>query len=856
MSTLATLRVQERAGHDRSHEAIRIGVPLARGALSDANAIVLTGPAGESIPAQFRATAHWADGSIRWLLVDALVDVAANGDARFALQPAQAATGGAGIQVDAGAGHIRVDTSAAVFEVMTSGADRLATVSIAGEPVLDARGLKLSASDGVPLNVQLDGGRVEEQGPLRVAVRTTGSLARRGKQVARIALRFVFLRGSAAVRIECEVWNPQAAVHTGGLWDLGDAGSITLGDLSLELAPAQPANAVEWQAAPGTWTRSTASQGSLYQDSSGGERWNSPSHIDAQGKSTVTFRGYRVQEGQGNLVAQGDRAVPALRVTGRRPIVISVEKFWQNFPKALRWRDGVLGVGLFPAESTRGFELQGGERKRHAVLLGFDADEAPLLALHAPLQVSLDPAEAAATGAVGYLLPAAADRNANYLDYVNTLVEGQHSVFAKREIVDEYGWRNFGDLYADHEAVNHKGPEPFVSHYNNQYDFVYGAGMHYLRTGDARWRELMVDAARHLVDIDIYRTADDKAGFSGGLFWHTDHYQPAASCTHRTYSRKNANGPYGGGPSNEHNYTSGLLQYYYLTGDAEAADTIRTLADWVIGMDDGARTLLGLVDDGPTGQASKSRDADFHKPGRGAGNSINALLDAYAVTRQRRYLDFAEHLIERVIHPHDDVALLGLDEPETRWSYVVFLQVLGKYLDRKLEWGEKDYRFWYARAGLLQYARWMLAHEKPYKDVLHKVELPTETWPAHDIRKTHVFHVAARYAPAAERAVFSAQAKFYFDRCLADLLSFPTAYVTRPQVILCTYGVAHGYYENDPHPAELGPEPPHEFGAPQPFLTQGARLKSTLRRKLSVATREFSRLLRDRWSAALARFGA
>jgi hypothetical protein len=291
-----------------------------------------------------------------------------------------------------------------------------------------------------------------------------------------------------------------------------------------------------------------------------------------------------------------------------------------------------------------------------------------------------------------------------------------------------------------------------------------------------------------------------------------------------------------------------------LSGEREAASAIVELADWVIAMDDGARTLFGFIDDGPTGLASKTRDMDFHKPGRGAGNSINALLDAYAVSRQRRYLEYAERLIERVIHPHDEIAALGLDQPETRWSYVVFLQVLGKYLDQKLEWGETDYLFWYTRAALLAYAAWMREHEQPYRDVLHAVELPTETWPAQDIRKSHVFHLAARYAPAPDRAAFSEKAAFYFGRCLDDLLSFPTAHLTRPQVILCVYGVVHGYYQRDPHIAALPPMPEHDFGVPVPFAPQGARLRTALRRKVSATVGELKRLMRDRVRGVFASF--
>ena len=44
--------------------------------------------------------------------------------------------------------------------------------------------------------------------------------------------------------------------------------------------------------------------------------------------------------------------------------------------------------------------------------------------------------------------------------------------------------------------------------------------------------------------------------------------------------------------------------------------------------DDGAGTVLRHLDRGPTGLATKTRDFGYHGPGRGAGNSIEALLDA------------------------------------------------------------------------------------------------------------------------------------------------------------------------------------------------------------------------------------
>jgi predicted AlkP superfamily pyrophosphatase or phosphodiesterase len=162
-------------------------------------------------------------------------------------------------------------------------------------------------------------------------------------------------------------------------------------------------------------------------------------------------------------------------------------------------------------------------------------------------------------------------------------------------------------------------------------------------------------------------------------------------------------------------------------------------------MDDGTKTIFSLFDEGPTGLASQTADTSFHHPGRGPGNCINCLIDAYRLSSHRRYLAKAEELIQRCIHPCDDIQSLNLDDPEYRWSYLVFLQILGKYIDYKEERSEINYAFFYARDSLLHYADWMVNNEVPYKEVLHKVQIPTETWPAHDIRKCHIFHLAAKY---------------------------------------------------------------------------------------------------------------
>ena len=338
----------------------------------------------------------------------------------------------------------------------------------------------------------------------------------------------------------------------------------------------------------------------------------------------------------------------------------------------------------------------------------------------------------------------------------------------------------------------------------------------------------MTDLARHVIDIDLYHTNEDRAEYNGGMFWHTDHYFDAGTASHRAYSKTNANpenpSAYGGGPSNEQNYTTGLLHYYYLTGDPLAFEAVLGLANWVLRMDEGGRRWLRYIDPRPTGLASSSAGRDYHGPGRGAGNSINALLDAYRLISDREYVEKAEALIRRCIHPHDVIEDRTLDDVEYRWSYTVFLQVLGKYLDFKIEHDEIDTMYAYAQASLIHYAKWMLVHEVPYKQVMHKVLIPTETWPAQDVRKSNVFKFAAKHSEGALRESFLKKADYFFQTCVSDLRSFSTAYLTRPIVLLLVNGYMHASFAAYPDQKGVILKEYPDFGKPQSFTPQLAEI--------------------------------
>jgi hypothetical protein len=302
-------------------------------------------------------------------------------------------------------------------------------------------------------------------------------------------------------------------------------------------------------------------------------------------------------------------------------------------------------------------------------------------------------------------------------------------------------------------------------------------------------------------------------------------------------------------------YTTGLLRYYYLTGDEDARAAVLGLADWVLRMDDGRLNILGLVDDGPTGLATQTVMPGYHGPGCGAGNAINALLDAWELSGMLVYLGKAEEIIRRCIHPHDDVCARNLLDSERRWSYTVFLSSIARYLDMKAERGQLDWHYAYAQHALVHYARWMAENERPYLDRPEELEYPTETWAAQDLRKANVLRYAARHAEAELGELFLVRAEQLADRAWEDLLRFPTRYYTRPIAIVMREGAWDAWFRSVREVCPHKPAAAGDFGTPGAFVPQKQRVLQLLRtpsgwwKIVLRLLREYSALLLGRGTA-------
>jgi hypothetical protein len=70
-----------------------------------------------------------------------------------------------------------------------------------------------------------------------------------------------------------------------------------------------------------------------------------------------------------------------------------------------------------------------------------------------------------------------------------------------------------------------------------------------------------------------------------------------------------------------------------------------------------------------------------------------------------------------------------------------------------------------------------------------RLQYPTETWAAQDMRKWHVLAYSAKWASSDhEQAVLLDRAEFFFQYSVTALDSFPTKSLTRPVVLMLNYG--------------------------------------------------------------------
>ena len=615
----ATLKisVEEPTGVSRKGWPVTSGIPLAQGALKDAAAAALFTADGREVPLQTEALARWGDGSIRWLLLDFQVDLAAKEHKSFSLRygpgvkrakidkPVRIQKQGDVVVIDTGPIRLQLPPKGyhllgnVMLDLNQDGRfepDERVTDPSADIVLWDDRGRSFSGGHEGGSRAEM---LVEQAGPLRACVRIEGHHASADGQMFRYVVRMHAFRGQRFVRFFYTFVNDHQDSLMARVRVLG---------LQFELAKqagAQPSGVLDAK---------TVQQGYLFQ---------------------VDENHYEL-----NRQPAGRRAVGWAAAGGDRSgLAVGLREFWQNWPKSIEYVRGTLWMNICPhivkgpyggkpleEENKLYYYLRDGRytfkvgvAKTHELWATFYAGEPDVKKLSAffraaedPLLAVCEPAHVNSTKAAGELPPA---DPAKYAGYDRWLGRALDAHLERREKVREYGMLNYGDWYGERQ----------VNWGNLEYDLAHGLFLQYLRTGDRRFFLRAEQAARHHIDVDVVHAVNPhlknpwgpppKVGeiwlhclnHTGGYYEDEDRLPVS-----RTYQM-------GHSTNFGHVWVSGDLDYYYLTGDRRAREVAVQVAD-------------AMVRHMPTSYGTHIR---------ALGWPMILVLEAYAATGEKKYLEAA-----------------------------------------------------------------------------------------------------------------------------------------------------------------------------------------------------------------------
>lgn len=800
------IEIENHYDFDINNYPVTVGVPFPEGELGRVDALKLQCNDIDALT-YFSSLSCWPDGSVKWALLDFKASIKSDSKSRYSLVTSnQDACSDEHhenkqyLSIKESDATYMIDTGEATFSVSKN---QLFLFEKVGVPKKDKGAAIQSgiyyfdegneqATSVIESAVILD-----SSNKLRQVIKFAGYFESTDSvRLADYELKMTFYSGSSTIKNELTLLNTRAAKHPGGVWDLGDPGSLYFSRLlvGMKLTDKSAMADSSIRISPDSdWRYGHGGNVTLHQESSGGENWDSTNHVDASGQVPLVYRGYRLLQ-KGAIIEDGDRASPVVhQASSGIGVTAYMEKFWQNFPKSVELDQRGIQLGIFPEVSYGNHELQAGERKRHTFYLNFGDDRESLDMFVNDVIPKVDLQHYYRSGVIPWLPEFSEESTMQKL--IDRGVSGKNNFFEKRETIDEYGWRNYGDIFADHELHEYSGNDELISHYNNQYDPIYGFFRQYLITGDSRWHELFTDLADHVIDIDIYHTESDRGELNGGLFWHTFHYLNAFTCTHRTFSSHQADdfiyGEVGGGPGAEHCYTTGLAYCYFITGDEVYREAAIDLIEWISRVFNGSgtvaeRCLRFINRDIPAIRklVSGEKVQRYAYPfTRGTGNYIASLIDGYSLSADTEYIRRIENVISSSCHPSDDISFRNLKDKEMTWSYLVYLQSVCKYIQLKVSLGEIDNPCVFARECVLHYARWMLANEEPFLHNPEVLEYPNKTWVAQDLRKASILYMASLYS-LEDSEKFLKAARYYTGYVEDTLKDEETRYYARILILL------------------------------------------------------------------------
>ncbi|MBT5709190.1 MAG: hypothetical protein HOI66_22950, partial [Verrucomicrobia bacterium] len=192
---------QINTGLDRLQSPVSIGIPLpSTSEIQEINQLVLVG----STETQYQIKNRWPNGAIRWVLIDAIVDIPdEDGAITLQLTTGQAPPTGRLIAIEADEGFL-LDTGKVQFEIAKEGPGILSQITVEGQKLLQNIPFSLSIGNeltppkpSAPLSFKL-----EQNGPVKAVVSIEKSITSSGNQITIVTYLTTYLHQS---QIEFEI---------------------------------------------------------------------------------------------------------------------------------------------------------------------------------------------------------------------------------------------------------------------------------------------------------------------------------------------------------------------------------------------------------------------------------------------------------------------------------------------------------------------------------------------------------------------------------------------------------------------------------------------------------------------------
>ncbi len=629
------LTVHERSGVERKAAVVSSGVPFPPGFLPDVSKLAVVDKDNKLVFSQASLMVKWHkpayDDSVQWALVSFAADVPAGGTATYYLTDDGGSTSltagktapASPLKAVKGDKDVAIETGAAKFVVPLEGESLLASAEVGGRNVLGPKGLQcvittgdwpdrgVKAGDRHTAAHDASGVTIEESGPARVVVAVKGRFKPGDKdgKLYGFTTRLYFEAGSASVRAIHTISNGQLDPKLYDGWRYTYTWPIEDASLLADLALGEKA-----AVATVCEDKPVSSEGELkiYQDSSGGEKW--------QKYSGAAFRGYKATEGEKELAA-GNAHLGVMSVSGGGAgVSAALRNFRVEFPHALAGSAKELRVGLFPGEFAEVFPINAGQRKSWDLRLTFFSGAAPdpkkeFAVGDALLLFRPDPAwmlRAAAAGCWPYGMGPVARKGGNpALRRDNSRLD-----------VGAAGWDRYG-VVGDWNSGGH--------HWNEESMYI-----PWVLWGDGNNFDAIEASSLWASDLIAYNwDRPDHGTFYLMLMQWNDKENRVKRLSYPGFKSHDTWGM----PDSGHCGMVIAHEYYYLTGDMRAREAVEHIGDiarcmlWKFNHDDRKDGTGPLP--GPVGWCKK-RDADadptFKTDTRYVGWPLFNLANAYRLT--------------------------------------------------------------------------------------------------------------------------------------------------------------------------------------------------------------------------------